>query len=168
MFPYSQRVTPAAQNHMAAHCNMLADLTKKFFESAQRINNLNIEVAKAVMEESVTSAHQILVAKDPVEALTIAAAQAQPTAEKIRVYQQHLTNIAATTQVDLAKSAEAHVPETTRTAAALADEVTKQATEETEKATQRQKAAMEKLTTPINLPQKPAESRAQNPGRPLQ
>jgi phasin family protein len=169
MFPYSQPATPAAQNHMAAQYTMLTDFMKKFFDSAQRINELNIEVAKTVMEESLSNVQQISAAKDPVEMLSIAASQAQPTAEKIRAYQQHLTHIAASTQVDLAKSAEAHVPETTRTAAALADEVAKRAVEETEKATQRQKAAMEKLTTPINTPSKPGESRTQAPGRsPLQ
>jgi hypothetical protein len=81
--------------------------------------------------------------------MSIATAQAQPTAEKVRAYQQHLTSIAAGTQVELAKTAESHVPQTSRTAAAVADEVTQRAAEETEKSRQRQKAAMEKLTNPI-------------------
>jgi hypothetical protein len=93
-----------------------------------------------------------MVAKDPYEAISIAASQAQPAAEKVRAYQQHLTNIAARTQVDLAKTAESHVPNTSRTAAAVADEVARKATEETEKATLRQKAAMEKLTNPLDKP----------------
>jgi uncharacterized protein YhaN len=79
----------------------------------------------------------------------VIAGQAQPNAEKVRAYQQHLIDIAANTQVDLIKSAESHIPEASRTAQDLAKEVARKAAEETEQVTQRQKNAMEKLTTPI-------------------
>ncbi len=150
--------------HMEAQCSLLNDMSQRIFETAQKINELNIQVAKTVMEESLTSMQQVMVAKDPYEALSIAAAQAQPTAEKIRAYQQHLTNIAARTQVDLAKTAESHVPNTSRTAAAFADEVARRATEETEKATLRQKAAMEKLTNPIARPSPDGKAQATRSG----
>ena len=149
MFMYPQSITPAAKAHIDAQYALLTDLSRKMFESAQRINELNIEVAKALMEESLTNTQQLIGAKDPYEALSIVTAQAQPNAEKLRAYQQHLTSIAAGAQVDLARTAESHVPQTSRTAAALADEVARKASEETEKATQRQRAAMEKLITPI-------------------
>jgi phasin family protein len=155
MLPFSQAssFTPAAKSHMQAQLSMFTDLSKNIFNSAQRINDLNIQVAQTVMEESVKSAHELLAAQDPAEFLSIAAAQAQPNAEKVRAYQQHLTDIAAGTQVDLAKTAETHVPETTRTAAALADEVARKAAEETEKVSQRQREAIDKLSNPINVSQ---------------
>jgi phasin family protein len=153
MLPFSQSFTPAAKSHLQAQLSLFTDMSKNIFNSAQRINELNIQVAQTMLEESVNSAHQLLAAQDPTEFLSIAASQAQPTAEKVRAYQQQLTDIAAGTQVELAKTAETHVPETTRTAAALADEVAQKAAEETEKVTQRQKAAMEKLSNPINIPQ---------------
>lgn len=152
MFPFSQQVTPAVKSHLEAQWSLFNDISKKVFDSAQKVNELNIQVAQTVMEESLSNARQVMVAKDPYEALSIAAAQAQPAAEKIRAYQQHLTNIAAGAQVDIAKTTESHVPETSRTAVAVAEEVTRKASEETEKATQRQRAAMEKLTNPINRP----------------
>jgi hypothetical protein len=65
--------------------------------------------------------------------LAAAASHAQPAAEKLRAYQQHLSRIAADTHVDLSKVAEEHVQETSRTAKALADEVARVTTEETEK-----------------------------------
>jgi len=89
-------------------------------------------------------------AKNPSEALSLIAGQAQPSAEKVRAYQQHLADIAAGTQVDLAKTAETHIPQASRTAQELAREVAQKASEETQKVSQRQQAAMEKLTTPIN------------------
>ena len=152
MFNFMQPITPAAKAHMDAQFSLLSDMSKQLFSSVQKINELNLQVAQTMMEESVANMQQVISAQNPQEAMTIAAGQAQPTAEKVRAYQQHLSNIAASTQVELAKTAETHVPQTTRTAAALAEEVTRRASEETEKATQRQKAMMEKMSAPIYRP----------------
>lgn len=149
---FSQPVTPAVKAHMEAQFSLITDMSQRLFDTAQKINELNIQVAQTVMEESINGAQQILVARDPYEAISIASSQAQPTAEKVRAYQQHLSSIAAGTQVELAKTAESHLSETTRTATAVADEVARFASEETQKTTERQKAAMEKLTRPINKP----------------
>jgi phasin family protein len=146
---FTQPVTPAVRAHMEAQFSLMSDMSQKLFESAQRINELNIQVAQTLMEETISSTQQVLSANDPYEALSIASSQAQPNAEKVRAYQQHLSSIAAGTQVELARTAEAHLSETTRTATAVADEVVRRASEQTEKTTQRQRAAMEKLTQPI-------------------
>ncbi|MDB5761750.1 MAG: phasin family domain protein [Herminiimonas sp.] len=150
MITYFQPISPAAKDHMEAQFSLFADMSKELFHTVQKINELNIQVAQTVMEEAITGTHQLLVANDPYEALSIAAAQVQPVVEKMRAYLQHISNIAAGTQVDLVKTAELHVPETSRTAIAMADEVARQASEETEKVTRRQKAAMESLTNLIH------------------
>lgn len=149
---FSQPVTPAVKAHMEAQFSLFSDMSQKLFDTAQKINELNIQVAQTVMEEGINNAQQVIVAKDPYEAISIAASQAQPAADKVRAYQQHLSSIAAGTRVEMAKAAESHLSETTRTATAVADEVVRMASEETERTTQRQKAAMEKLTRPINKP----------------
>lgn len=153
MLTFSQPITPAIKAHIDAQYSLIADMSQKMFETAQKINDLNMQVAKSVLEDSFSSVHQVIGARDPYEALSIAAAQAQPQAERVREYQQHLNNIAANTQVDLAKTAESHFPNTSRTAAAVADEVARTAKEETDKATSRQRAAMEKFTSPISRPE---------------
>jgi phasin family protein len=137
---------------MKAQFSLFADMSKELFHTAQKINELNFQVAQTVIEEAITGTRQLLEANDPYEALSISASQAQPAAEKVRAYQQHLANIAAGTQVDLVKTAESHMSETTRTATDVVNEVAKKASEETEKVTQRQKAAMEKLSNPIMKP----------------
>jgi phasin family protein len=155
MYDLIPRNSPAAQAYLESQFSMINDLSKQMFNAVQRFNELNIQVAQTVLEESISSAKQLCSAKDPQEALSLLAGQAQPNAEKLRAYQQHLTDIAVGTQVNLAKTAESHIPQTSRTAQDLATEVARRASEETEKATQRQRAAMEKLTTPIA---KPAET----------
>ncbi|CAN5499633.1 hypothetical protein BH11PSE11_BH11PSE11_13520 [soil metagenome] len=160
-----QNITPALKAHMAAQSSFFTDMTQKMFEAAQRVNELNIQLARTMVEETVTSAQQVLVAEDTYEAMAIAAAQVTPTADKVRAYQQHLNSIAAGAQVDLSKTAEQHVSETTRTASALAEDVARRASEETEKATQRQKAAMEKLTNPIQFDDRAEGSEQQQRGK---
>lgn len=147
VFPqfFSQPITPAVRTQLEAQFSMYSDMTQRLFQSAQKINDLNIQVAQAVVEESLNGAHQVMAAKDTFEAVAIAAGQAQPVAERVRSYQQHLTNIAAGTQAELSRAAEQHIPETTRAASAVAEEVTRRVNEETERASERQRAALEKL-----------------------
>src|ERR1700737_810149 len=111
MLPYSQTITPAFKAHMEAQFSLFTDMSGRLFNAAQKISELNIQVAQRVMEDSLANAHQGLVAQNPYEAFSISASQALPAAEKVRAYQQHLTNIAAGMQVDLVKTAESHMPE---------------------------------------------------------
>lgn len=149
MFSFSQSLTPAVQDHVRTQFSFVGDMSQKLFDTAQRINELNVQVAKTLMEESFQTTQQVITAQDPLEALSIITGQAQPNAEKIRAYQQHLTHIAAGTQVELVRTAESRVPEATRTATALAEEVTRRASEQTQQAAERQRAAMDKLSNPI-------------------
>lgn len=160
----NQPITPAVREHINAQYALFRDMSQKMFESARKINELNIQAARAVFEESLSNTQEVMCASDPLEAISIAAGQAQPNAEKLRAYQQHLTNIAAGTQVDLARTAESHVPETSRAAAAMADDVARRAAEETERTRQRQRAAMERATAPGQQ----AGAQAAQPGQPQQ
>lgn len=150
MFYFNQpSISPAVKSQVDAQFAFFSDLSKKMFESVQKLNELNVQVATTVFQESLTSAKQLLSSTDRNEALSIVAGQAQPTAEKIRAYQQHVHNILAETQANAAQTLESHIPKTVRATEAVVNEVAQKASEETEKATQRQKEAMEKLTTPI-------------------
>ncbi|SNS79783.1 phasin family protein [Noviherbaspirillum humi] len=159
MLRFSQPVTPAILAHIDAQYSFLKDFSEKLFDTAQKVNELNIQAASSVLEESLSNTQQVICAKNPYEALSIAAGHAQPTAEKMRAYQQHLTNIAARMQAALAQTAESHVPETSRTAAAMADDVERRAAEEAERTRQRQRAAMEAATAPSQqAPQQPQQA----------
>ena len=149
MYLLSPSKTPALKSYFDAQMSTITDMSKRLFGSAQKLNELNIQVAQSLMEESLTVCHQLIEAEYTSEFMSIAASQVQPAAEKMRAYQQHLTNIAVGTNVELSKAAEEHISETTKSARAVADEVAKKASEETEKVTQRQKAAMEKMTNPL-------------------
>ncbi|MBV6319779.1 phasin family protein [Duganella violaceipulchra] len=149
MYPFSQSVTPAAKTHMEAQLAFFNDMSKSLFRTVQQYSDLNIQLAQTLLEESTTTGQQIITAHRPTEAIAAAAAHAQPTAEKLRAYQQHLSRIAADTQVDLSKVAEEHVQETSRTAKALADEVARVTSEETEKTLRSHQDAVERFSDPF-------------------
>jgi len=149
MYPFSQIVTPAAKTHMEAQLSFFNDMSKSLFRTVQQYSDLNIQLAQTLLEEGTSAGQHIITTHRPTEAIAAAAAHAQPTAEKLRAYQQHLSRIAADTQVDLSKVAEEHVQETSRTAKALADEVARVTSEETEKTLRSHQDAVERFSDPF-------------------
>lgn len=149
MYPFSQIVTPAAKTHMEAQLSFFNDMSKSLFRTVQQYSDLNIQLAQTLLEEGTTASQHVITAHRPTEAMAAVAAHAQPAAEKLRAYHQHLSRIAADTQVDLSKVAEEHVQETSRTAKALAEEVARVTSEETEKTLRHHQDAVQKFTDPF-------------------
>jgi phasin family protein len=150
MFYFNQpSISPAVKSQIDAQFDFFSDLSRKMFDGVRKMNELNVQVATTVFEESLASTRQLLSSADRNEALSIVAGQAQPNAEKIRAYQQHVNNILAETQASAAQTLESHIPKTVRATEAVVNEVAQRASEETAKTTQRQQDAMSKLTTPI-------------------
>lgn len=144
MFPFST-VSPAAKAHMEAHVSFFNDMSKSMFRVVQQYSDLNIQLAQTLIEEGTVTSQELLTTQRPGEMLTVTMSHAQPAADKLRAYQQHLSRIAANTQVDLAKVAEEHVTETSRTAKALAEEVARVTSEETDKNVRNQQDAMRRM-----------------------
>jgi len=150
MYSFNQpSISPAVKSQLDAQFAFFSDLSKKMFEGVQKINELNVQVANTVLEESLSSTRQLLLSAGSNEAISIVAGQTQPAAEKIRAYRQHVSNILVETQASVAQTFESHMPKTARAAEAVVKEVAQKASEETAKVTQRQQEAMAKLTTPI-------------------
>jgi phasin family protein len=149
MYPFAQSVTPAVRTHMDAQMSFVNDISKSFFRSFQQVCDLNIQLAQTMLEETTLAGQQVMSHSRPTEALSAASMRAQPAAEKLRAYQQHVSRVAADTQVELARVTEQHVQETTRTAKALADEVQRAASEETERGMRTQQETMRKFSDPF-------------------
>jgi phasin family protein len=149
MYPFAQSVTPAVRTHMDAQMSFVNDLSKSLFRSFQQMCDLNIQLAQTLLEETTLAGQQVMTHQRPTEAISAASVRAQPAAEKLRAYQQHIQRVAADTQVELARVAEQHIQETTRTAKALADEVQRAASEETERGIRTQQETMRKFSDPF-------------------
>lgn len=165
MYPFSQVVTPAAKNHMEAQLSFFNDMSKSLFRTVQQYSDLNIQLAQTLLEETTQAGQQVITAHRPTEVLAAAASHAQPAAEKLRAYQQHLSRIAADTHVDLSKVAEEHVQETSRTAKALADEVARVTSEEAEKTLRSHQDVVDRFTDPFSFSKDGARQSRGNEGR---
>ncbi|OWW19171.1 phasin family protein [Noviherbaspirillum denitrificans] len=127
MFAIPEQFSAASKANFEAQLSLISALTNKAFEGVEKIVDLNLNVAKASLEESSATAKQLLAAKDAQEWLTLAAAQAQPNAEKALAYGRHLAGIASGVQAEFTKAAEAQIAETSRKVLELVEEVSKNA-----------------------------------------
>lgn len=151
MFPFSQAVTPAVRTHLDAQTAFMNDMSKTLFQSFQQMCDLNIKLVQTMLEETTLASQQIITADRQTEVLSAAASRAQPAAEKLRAYQQHISRLAADAQVELSRVTEQHLQNTTRTARELADEVARTATEETERGLRKQQETMQRFTDPFSV-----------------
>ncbi|MDC8760124.1 phasin family protein [Janthinobacterium fluminis] len=143
---FTQAITPAIKSHMEVQLAFLTDLSRKAFDTAQRVSELNLRLTQELLEEMTSANHQMMTARDAGEFASAASTQLHPAMEKLRSYQQRLFNLMASANADITKTAEFHIPEASRTATAVADEMLRAASEESEKATQRQRAALDRMS----------------------
>jgi phasin family protein len=149
MFLFSQSVTPAVRSHLDAQVAFLNDMSKSVSRSLQNIIEANIQLSQTLLEESNIAGQQLLTTNHPTEVISTAASRAQPAADKLRAYQQHLSRVVADSQVDLARVAEQHVQQTSRTARTLADEVARVASEETQNNLRTQQDTLKNFRDPF-------------------
>lgn len=127
MFTIPEQFSNVAKANIESQLAIFTTLTSKAFESMEKVVDLNLNVAKASLEDTSIAAKQLLAAKDPQEFFTLTAAQAQPTAAKAIAYGRHLAGIATSTQAELTRAAEEQIAETGRKVSALVDDVSKNA-----------------------------------------
>jgi phasin family protein len=86
-----------------ANLEILAQLSRKAFEGVEKLLDLNLQVAKTLMQEHVENMEDVASSKDMKEFFSQQANFVQPMAEKALSYSRHLYNIAQQTQADLSE-----------------------------------------------------------------
>lgn len=94
-----------------ANIETLFGLTNKAFEGVEKLVELNMQVAKAALGEAAENTKAVLAVKDAQELLALQAAMLQPSAEKAAAYSRHVYDIAAATNAEVSKTAEAQFAE---------------------------------------------------------
>ncbi|HEY1092814.1 MAG TPA: phasin family protein, partial [Burkholderiaceae bacterium] len=125
-----------------ANVETLFGLTTKAFEGVEKLVSLNLQVAKTALEEVSSNAQAAMSVKDAQELLALNTALLQPSAEKAAAYSRHLYDIAAATQAEVAKVAEAQVSDAQKKFGALVDNAVKNAPAGTESAAALLKSAV--------------------------
>lgn len=149
MYPFSQSVNPAVSSHIDAQIAFFNELSQTMSHSFQQVAQLNVQLCETLFEEVANVGQRMLTAQRPTDAMSLAASRAQPANDKLRAYQQELSRLAASAQVELTRVTEGHVQATSRTARALADQVTRAAAEETDKSLRQQEETLKNFRDPF-------------------
>lgn len=134
-----------AEQVLAAHkANMetLLGLTNKAFEGVEKLVELNMQVAKAALGEAADNTRAVMSVKDAQELLALQSTLLQPAAEKAASYSRHLYDIAASTNAEVAKVAEAKLAEAQKSFTTTVDSAMKNAPAGSENAMALVKSAM--------------------------
>ena len=73
MFTIPEQFSAASKANFEAQLSLITALTNKTFEGVEQVIGLNLNVAKASLEESNAAAKQFLSIKDPQEWLALSA-----------------------------------------------------------------------------------------------
>jgi len=126
MFPNQDQLSNAAKANFDAQIAAVTDLTNKALASIAQLVELNVNTAKASLEQSTQTAQRLMAAKDPQEFFTLST-QNPPNPETAIAYSRNLASIASTAQAEFARAAEAQIAETTRKVSTLIDDIAKNA-----------------------------------------
>jgi phasin family protein len=125
-----------------ANIETLFGLTNKAFEGVEKLVELNLQVAKAALGEVADHTRAAMSVKDAQQLLALQSSLLQPAAEKAASYSRHLYDIAAATNAEVAKVAEAQFAEAQQNFAANVDAAMKNAPAGSENAVALVKSAM--------------------------
>lgn len=120
---------PALRSHVESQVNFLTDLTQRSYDTAHKLSELNLQLARQLIGDAVETSRQMLACTDPFQAAALAMRQAEPLARHLRAWQQQLMALVAGAQAELTHAAEAHLPEAGRSASAVADDIARRSAE---------------------------------------
>jgi len=149
MFPYSKSVNPAVRTHLDSQVAYLNDLSNMMSHSFQQICQANMQLGQTMLEETMIAGQRLFTTDNGAEAFGAAASRAQPASDKLRAYQQHIAQLAADAQVELARVNEQHAPKASQSAQALVKEVQRVAEEETDRNLRQQQETLQNFRDPF-------------------
>jgi len=152
-----------AEQFLASHkanVETLFGLTNKAFEGIEKLVELNMQVAKASFGEAAETARTALSVKDAQELMALQTSLLQPAAEKAAAYSRHLYEIAAGTNAEVSKAAEAQIAEGQQKFLAVVDTAVKNAPAGSEGAMALVKSAVSAANNAFESVQKAAKQAA--------
>ena len=117
-------------------------LSQTAFSGVEKIVALNLNVAKANLQESADKVREVLSVRDAQEFLAWNAAQLQPAAEKAVAYSRLMYDIATSTQAEFTHVAEAQIADANNKVVSLIDTAAKNAPVGSETAVAMMKSAV--------------------------
>ena len=110
-----------------ANVEAILTLANTAFASAERLAALNLNTARSLLEDSVSSAMALFGVKDIQGFVSLQTTLAQPAVEKAVAYSRSIYEIATQTQEEVSKIVESQYAETNRNVASALDKAAKNA-----------------------------------------
>ena len=110
-----------------AAVDSLLSVANTALASAERIAALNLNTARAALEDTVSGVHAIAGAKSPQDIASVATALTQPAIEKATAYARSVYEITSQSQGELTKMIEAQFGDFQKTIAGLVEQAAKSA-----------------------------------------
>ena len=110
-----------------ATVDSLLSVANTALATAERIAALNLNTARATLEDTASGVKSVMSAKDPQAALAAQKALAQPAVEKAVAYSRSVYEITSETQQELAKMVQAQFGDFQKSMAGMVELVTKSA-----------------------------------------
>ena len=130
-----------------AAVDSLLSVANTALASAERIAALNLNTARAALEDSVSGAKAIAGAKTPQDIASVATALTQPAIEKATAYARSVYEITSQSQGELTKMIEAQFGDFQKTVAGLVEQAAKSAPAGSETAVAAVQSAMAAATS---------------------
>jgi phasin family protein len=119
--------TPALKSHLENQLNFMTELSQKSLDATRQLSELNQKMARQMIDTWINLGRAMLQASDPFQMSSATVSGIQPLVEQMRNYQQQLIGLLARTQADLTRSAQSNIPEASRSASAMANEMVRNA-----------------------------------------
>lgn len=139
-----------------ANLEALVSLTHKAFESIEKLVELNMQAARNTLEENAAHAKAVLSAKGPQELAALQTEYVKPAQEKALSYGRQVYDIAASTQAEVSKLAEAQLATAKEKFTELVDQAAEKAPKGSESAVAAVKTAMANADAAFESVQKAA------------
>jgi phasin family protein len=110
-----------------ATVDSLLSVANTALASAERIAALNLNTARAALEDTVSGVQTVMAAKDPKAAMAAQSSLAKPAVEKAVAYSRSVYEITAQTQQELAKMVEAQFGDFQKSVAGMVEMASKSA-----------------------------------------
>jgi phasin family protein len=117
---------PALRAQLQSQLDFMNEFSTRALDMLRQVSDINLKLARQTIEASIYASREMMNG-DPMQLGQTVMKQLQPTAERMRSYQQHLISVLAGAQADLTQSAETRIPEASRRATAAADDMARHA-----------------------------------------
>ena len=113
---------PALRAHLESQVDFTNQFIQKMYDTLRQVSELNLKLSRQMIEGSIHASREMIGCTDPTQLSQVAMKQLQPATERLRAYQQQLLAVLAGAQAEFTHAAE-RLPEATRSASAVADEM---------------------------------------------